>query len=74
MDELLQVLLSVGRALGVTLVMIYLFGGLLAGLAMLIVGLFVDHGDETVMALIVGWAGLSSLALLLYLEWSRGSL
>ena len=74
MDGLLQMLLAVGRALGAGLVMLYLYGALLAGLAMLIVGLFVDLGDETTMALIVGWAGLATLALLLYLEWRRGSL
>ena len=74
MDGLLQILLAIGRALGAGLAMLYLFGALLAGLAMLIVGLFVDLGDETTMALIVGWTGLATLALLLYLEWRRGSL
>ena len=37
-DGLLQMLLAVGRVLGAGLFMIYLFGGLLAGLTMLIVG------------------------------------
>ena len=46
LDGLFQMLLAIGRALGVALFMIYLFGGLLAGLTMLIVELFVDLGDE----------------------------
>ena len=74
MDGLLQMLLTVGRALGTTLVMLYLFGALLAGLAMLILGLFVDLGDERVMPLIVGWAGLAVVALLFYLDWRNGNL
>ena len=74
MDGLLQMLLAVGRALGVTLVTIYLLGALLAGLAMLIVGLFVDLGDEMAMPLIVGWAGVAVVGLFLYLDWRSGNL
>ena len=74
MDGLLQMLVAVGRALGAGLFMIYFFGGLLAGLAMLIVGLFVDLGDETTMALIVGWAGVAVVGLFLYLDRRSGNL
>lgn len=74
MDGLLQMLLAVGRALGVTLLIIYLFGVLLAGLAMLIVGLFVDLGDDMAIPLIVGWAGVAVVGLLFYLDWRSGNL
>ena len=74
LDGLFQMLLAVGRALGVALFMIYLFGGLLAGLTMLIVGLFVDLGDEWTMPLIVGWAGVAVVGLFLYLDWRSGNL
>ena len=74
MDGLLQMLLAIGRALGTALVMIFLFGALLVGVASLILGLFVDLGDEWVMPLIVGWAGLAVVALLLYLDWRSGNL
>ena len=67
-------LLAIGRTLGTALVMIFLFGLLVAVPGMLIVGLFVDLGDEWVMPLIVGWAGLAVVALLLYLEWRSGNL
>ena len=67
-------LLAVGRALGSALFMIYLFGGLLAGLTMLIVGLFVDLEDETAMSLLVGWAGVAVVGLFLYLDWRNGNL
>ena len=72
-DGLLQMLLVVGRALGAGLFMIYLFGGLLAGLPMLIVGLFVDLGDEMTMPLIVGTAGVVVVGLFLYLDWRSGN-
>ena len=74
MDGLLQMLLAVGRALGMTLVVIYLLGALLAGLTMLIAGLFVDLGDEMAMPLIVGWAGVAVVGLFLYLDWRSGNL
>ena len=54
--------------------MIFLFGALLVGVATLILGLFVDLGDESAMPLIVGWAGLAVVALLLYLDWRSGNL
>ena len=53
---------------------LHLFGGLLAGLTMLIVGLFVDLGDEWTMPLIVGWAGVAGVGLFLYLDWRNGNL
>ena len=74
MDGLLRMLLAVGRALGTALFMIYLFGVLLAGLTMLIVGLFVDLGDEMTMPLIFGWAGVAMVGLFLYLDWRSGNL
>ena len=73
-DGLLEMLLATGRALGTALVMIFLFGALLVGVAALILGLFVDLGDEWVMPLIVGWTGLAVVALLLYLDWRSGNL
>ena len=73
-DGLLQKLLAVGRALGAGVFMIYLFGVLLAGLAMLIVGLFVDLGDDMAIPLIVGWAGVAVVGLFLYLDWRSGNL
>lgn len=74
MDGLVKMVLAVGRALGVTLIMVYLFGALLAGLAMLIVGLFVDLGDDMAMPLIVGWAGVAVVGLTFYLDWRSGNL
>ena len=74
MDGLLQVLLAVGRALGAGLFMLYLFGGLLVGLTMLIVGLFVDLGDKMTMSLIIGGAGVAVVGLFLYLDWRSGNL
>ena len=74
MDGLAQMLLAVGRALGVTLMMVYLFGALLAGLAMLIVGRFVDLGDDMAMPLIVGWAGVAVVGLTFYVDWRSGNL
>ena len=73
-DGLLEMLLAIGRTLGTALVMIFLFGALLVGVAALILGLFVDLGDESVMPLIVGWAGLAVVALLFYLDWRSGNL
>ena len=73
-DGLLQMLLAVGRALGAGLFMIYLLGGLLAGLTMLIVGLFADLGDEMTMPLIIGWAGVAVVGLFLHLDWRSGNL
>ena len=74
MNGLLQMLLAIGRTLGTALVMIYLFGTLLVGVATLILRLFVDLGDEWVIPLIVGWAGLAVVGLLLYLDWRSGNL
>ena len=74
MDGLLQMLLAVGRAFGMTLVVIYLLGGLLAGLTMLIAGLFVELGDEMTMPLIIGGAGVAVVGLFLYLDWRSGNL
>ena len=74
MDGLLQMLLAVGRALGAGLFILYLFGGLLAGLIMLIVGLFVDLGDEMTMSLIIGGAGVAIVGLFLYHDWRSGNL
>ena len=73
-DGLLKMLLAIGRTLGAALIMIFLFGALLVGVAALILGLFVDLGDEWTMPLIVGWAGLAVVALLFYLDWRSGNL